>query len=91
MINAADEAQQFVIDSLSRGGAVPGATEPERFQCNYLLAGLIDSLGLIDLVMALEERFGIAFTSDEFEDPRFRIVGGLIEIVTGKVRHAANG
>jgi len=73
--------RDFVIGHLSREQPIPGQTEEERLGTDYLYAGLLDSLGLIELVGELEARFAVRLDQDDFEDPRFKTVGGLIEIV----------
>jgi acyl carrier protein len=80
--------RNIVFAELQRTRQIPGDSESARLTCDYLQAGVIDSLGLIDLVTRLESELGIAFTSDEFEDPRFRTVGGLIDIIEHKRQSA---
>jgi acyl carrier protein len=72
---------QFICTYLQRARSIPGETHDARMQCNFLETGLIDSLGVIDLVMAIESEFKISFRNEDFEDPRFPTVGGLIAIV----------
>ena len=49
---------------------------------NYFEAGLVDSLGLMELIAGLEGAFQVRFTEDHFQDPRFATMGGLAELVT---------
>lgn len=50
-------------------------------QTNYFEAGLIDSLGVIELIADVEEHFAIAFDESHFQDRRFSTIGGLGEII----------
>lgn len=50
---------------------------------NYFEVGWIDSLGVIELICAIEEYYGINFTEQHFQDRRFSTVGGLSEIIQG--------
>jgi acyl carrier protein len=77
--------REFVLAYFSREQPIPGATEQERLQCDYLYAGLLDSLGLIDLVGEIEEKLDVELTQDDFEDARFKTVGGLVDILEQKM------
>jgi len=48
---------------------------------NYLERRLIDSVAVIELIVAAEERFNIGFSSEAFDDPRFATISGLAEII----------
>ena len=48
---------------------------------NYFEAGLIDSLGVIELISDIESSFGITFTEQHFQDRRFSTVDGLAEMM----------
>lgn len=72
--------RDFVLSQLSRERPIPGETEDEQLATDYLRAELLDSLGLIELIGELEAQLGIELTQDDFEDPRFKTVGGLIAI-----------
>jgi acyl carrier protein len=72
--------RDFVLSHLSRERPIPGETEEAQLATDYLRAELLDSLGLIELIGELETQLGVEFTQDDFEDPRFKTVGGLIEI-----------
>lgn len=52
---------------------------------NYVDAGCLDSMALMNLVVALEERFDVELTDDEIVSDAFRTLGGLVSIVA----HAA--
>ena len=52
---------------------------------NFVETGYVDSFGLVTFILALEEEFDIAFTDDELQDPAFKVVGGLIDIVSRKI------
>lgn len=48
---------------------------------NFFETGLIDSLGILSLIDAIESEFGIEFTHDHFEQRRFSTISGLSEII----------
>lgn len=77
--------QSFLLEYFQRQRPLPGATLADQLGCAYLDAGVINSLGLIDLVTEIESRFNVRFENEDFEDPRFRTVGGLLAILRSKV------
>jgi D-alanine--poly(phosphoribitol) ligase subunit 2 len=48
---------------------------------NYFEAGLIDSIGVIDLIANIEETFEIRFSHEHFQERRFVTITGLAEII----------
>lgn len=51
---------------------------------NYFENGWIDSLKFIELITQIEEKFGIQFSNDEFQDRKFSTIDGLIKIIEKK-------
>ena len=51
---------------------------------DYFAAGLVDSLSLLRFVLELESQLGLTLTNEDILDPRFRTVGGLIDILEKK-------
>ena len=83
-MNTATNARAFVLDFFSRSRPIPGATEEDQFHCEYLRQGLLDSLKLVELITEIEQSLGIELQPEDFENPRFKTIGGLIEILEGK-------
>ncbi len=48
---------------------------------NYIEAGLVDSLAMINLILDVEAAFSLRLTDAVFADPRFFLIGGLAEIL----------
>ena len=48
---------------------------------NYFEIGLIDSLGVIELIESIEQEFNIHLSQDHFQDRRFSSIKGLAEII----------
>ena len=48
---------------------------------NFYDAGAIDSLGLFELIEAVEGHFKFKFGARDFQDRRFSTISGLAEIV----------
>ncbi len=65
---------------------------PEDLQPATALFGALpelDSFGVVALVGALEDRFGITIDDDEFGAELFETVGSLVAFVDGKTAAAA--
>lgn len=48
---------------------------------NYFDASLLTSLEVIEFVSEIEDRFGVRFSEQDFQDPRFVTVSGLADII----------
>jgi acyl carrier protein len=70
-----------VLTFLSSKNHIPGDTEAEELACDYLAAGVLDSMGIVEMVTEFEDIFGIRFSPEDMQSDEFRTVGGLIGIV----------
>ena len=59
--------------------------DEEMISYRYLDAGHIDSFGLIQFIMAIEEEFNITLEAADTESDEFRYVGGLVDIIESKL------
>ena len=57
-----------------------GIETPEP-EADLLEAGLIDSLALVTLIVALEETFGVELPLDDFDIDRFRSVAAMTDLL----------
>ena len=48
-------------------------------------AAALDSLGLVELLVALEEEFGITISADDLELDRFRSIAAIAAFVSSKL------
>ena len=55
---------------------------------NYFDAGLLTSLEVIEFVSEIEDRFGVQFSEQDFQDPRFVTVAGLAELIADQSAQA---
>jgi acyl carrier protein len=65
------------------------STPPEDLQPDTALFGAVpelDSFGVVQLVAALEDTFGIVVEDDEFGADIFETVGSLTDFVEAKLR-----
>ncbi len=55
---------------------------------NYFEAGLLTSLEVIEFVSEIENEFGVQFSEQDFQDPRFGTIAGLAELITNRPAQA---
>ena len=59
---------------------------PEKIDgINYFTFGIIDSLGIIELILAIETQYSIKLDESCFEDRRFSTIDGLAEIIKERI------
>lgn len=80
-------AAQFVLDFFSAISPIPGETETERLACDYIQTGLLDSFGMFSLILEIEEKFSITLEGSDLENPKFKTISGLIQILEDKIKN----
>lgn len=80
-MSADGEVKAEVLRYLEGKGKLPGATEADKLRYEYLSAGLIDSLGIVEMVEEFERRFGVRFRPEDLQSQDFQTVGGLIGLI----------
>ncbi|MGY0236997.1 acyl carrier protein [Longispora urticae] len=74
------EVQQFVLDHLTtRPGG--GQLTPDS---SLLDSGVLDSLSLLQLVAALESRYGITVTDEDLDPDNFETVGSVARLTAAR-------
>lgn len=77
-----EKVREYVLDALQREYSFKDGVDVDSI--NFIEEGYMDSLGLIQFIVELEDEFGIQFTEDEMNLLDFRRIGGLIELVERK-------
>jgi D-alanine--poly(phosphoribitol) ligase subunit 2 len=49
---------------------------------DLLESGLVDSIGLVELILQLEDRFGVSLPMDELEIDDFRSINTMADLIT---------
>jgi len=81
----ADAVRQVILDRVVEQLAAKGLTPsdvPPTF--DLLLEGVIDSFGVVELIVALEQRFAVEFDFDELPADDLTKVGPLADYVERK-------
>lgn len=60
------------------------AAQPVDAQTPLLSSGLLDSLGVLQLVTFLAEEFGVEISDEDFSEENFATVGALLALVAMK-------
>lgn len=75
-----DRIRELVVDRLFLEAEPSSIGEDERLMDRFG----IDSVRLFEIVVGLEEVFGVSFAADEFAPERFSTVRAIAEVVRGK-------
>lgn len=75
------EITEYVLDYLRSKGEIPADTEEEIMKYEYLDAGLVDSMEIVEMITVFEKEFDIFFEPETMQSVQFRTIGGLIEII----------
>lgn len=62
-------------------GGLPGNSLDEQLDLPLFEAGVISSVGLVELVMYLEQRYKIELDPEELQGPDFQTCRGIIRII----------
>ena len=84
-MNAAsvDDVRTFVTGFVQKKLAAQGHDQPHQLsdECDLLLSGLIDSLGLLELVTAVTQHYGREIDFEMLDPEQMTIVGPLCRFV----------
>jgi len=83
----AGEVCGFLTEFLSKRLAVEGQAVPEvlPYDCDFMLAGMIDSMGILELLTALNEHFGVEIDFEGLEPESMTVVGPLCRFVSEQI------
>ena len=83
MSQSVDRIRAFIMDKFPLARKKPIAAEDDLLE-----SGIIDSLGILDLVSFLEQEFGIVVADDELVPEHFQSIDCLTRFVEHKVTEA---
>ena len=78
-----EEIREAILDFVEREYKLPDDVDPDTY--DYVENGYVDSMGLVQFVAILEDRFDIEFTKEELLSDEFKTVGGLEKIISSKL------
>jgi acyl carrier protein len=85
-----DEIQTFLQEYVAKALREQGRDVPPALSddCDLLLSGFVDSLGLLELMTALQDHFGREIDFDELDAEQMTIVGPLKKFVAAQLAKA---
>lgn len=75
------EILQFIYESLNQRTPLPYENPEELLDVNYVEEGLVDSLGLLQFILEIEDEFQIEFTEEEMLDVTIMNIQQLINTI----------
>ena len=81
-MNVAEDIKTMLADVLSLG-----ARKSQLSESTPLLGSIpeLDSMAVVNVITAMEERFGISVSDDEISADTFATLGSLVGFVEGKL------
>jgi acyl carrier protein len=85
-----DEIQTFLQEYVAKALREQGREVPATLgdDCDLLLSGFVDSLGLLELMTALQDHFGREIDFDELDAEQMTVVGPLKAFVAAQLAKA---
>lgn len=78
-----DNIREYVLDRIQQEYVFEEGIDVDYI--NYVENGYVTSLGLIQFIVELEEKFKIRFTTEEMSSNEFCTVKGLTDIIKKKM------
>ena len=75
----------FIISLLEKHGPIPAETDDERMAYKFLEVAHIDSFGLNEFIMEIEDQFNIILSPEDNQSEEFRSVGGLVQLIKNRM------
>ena len=75
------EIKEWLIDWFCNHSSLSAAELEAASKEDYLKKGIIDSFSFVMLISDIDDEFDIAFTNEDFLDPRFPSIDGLTEMI----------
>ena len=75
------ETERWIVEYFEQHGKLNGETAEELLDANYFELELLDSLGVVQMIVGIEDDLGVRLESPHMQDPRFCSIRGLAAIV----------
>ncbi len=76
---------EFIKSYLEGIAPIKASGEEAVMNYRFIDNGHIDSFGIMNFIMALEDEFDITLDPEDTESDEFRYIGGLIKLISAKV------
>jgi len=75
----------FIVSLLEKHQPIPAETDAERMAYRFLETAHIDSFGLNEFIIEIEDQFNIALSPEDTQSEEFRSVGGLVQLIKNRM------
>lgn len=75
--------KEYILELLQKNYDIDASIEIDEL--NYIEEGFVTSLGLLQFIVELEEKFSIEFSEEEISSDEFRVVGTLTKMIEAKL------
>lgn len=75
------ETERWIAEYFEQHGKLNGREAAELLDESYFELELLDSLGVVQMIVGIEDDLGVRLESEHMQDPRFCSIRGLAEIV----------
>lgn len=75
------EIKEWLMDWFSKHSSLSTSELETASKEDYLKKGIIDSFSFVMLVSDIDDEYEVAFTNEDFLDPRFPTIDGLAEMI----------
>jgi acyl carrier protein len=84
-----DAVQEFLREYVAKSLRAQGREVPADLSddCDLLLSGYVDSLGLLELMTAIQDHFGREIDFDELDAEQMTIVGPLRRFIADQLNN----
>ena len=76
-----NESLRWLTAYVAEHGKLEDLAVGDLLEENYVGIGLLDSLGVVQMLVGIEEEFGVWLDPEQMQDPRFCSIAGLAELV----------
>ena len=76
-----NDVETWIATYMKEKGKLNGDEGEAVLEANYFERKLLDSLAIVEMVLGIEDEFGVRLESDHMQDPRFCTIRGLSQIV----------
>lgn len=76
------EIKEWLIDWFANHSSLSTAELEDSSKVDYLKQGIIDSFAFVTLISDIDDEYDITFTNEDFLDPRFSNIEGLVEMIS---------
>lgn len=75
------EVRAYILNYLEGIKEIPGDSEVDKYQYNFVDSGHIDSFGILQLIMTVEKEFAVRFEAAHLQSEEIRTIDGMSTVI----------